>query len=234
MDLELAIIRQQAPVYNHLSPADRLELEQLQSLRSAVREELQELEQQLEDRLMELTHRTQHRGLHRDCSVESLSTASALRAMEPVSDLLREQLFLQSEIGSDRHSSYTNPSPRSVSPVREDQGGGDGKQKQGMYRASINITPAPPPRPNVHTEEIEEEERASDGAALAAGGGGGRGEAPEVEEGAAGEVRVDSLQQLIREIRESVAQEVRREIYSELLAAVSPQSSPLPARQPPV
>ncbi|KAL3969688.1 COMPASS component SWD3 [Sarotherodon galilaeus] len=234
MDLELAIIRQQAPVYNHLSPADRLELEQLQSLRSAVREELQELEQQLEDRLMELTHRTQHRGLHRDCSVESLSTASALRAMEPVSDLLREQLFLQSEIGSDRHSSYTNPSSRSVSPVREDQGGGDGKQKQGMYRASINITPAPPPRPNVHTEEIEEEERASDGAALAAAGGGGRGEAPEVEEGAAGEVRVDSLQQLIKEIRESVAQEVRREIYSELLAAVSPRSSLLPARQPPV
>ncbi|XP_039861779.1 protein ITPRID2 isoform X4 [Simochromis diagramma] len=232
MDLELAIIRQQAPVYNHLSPADRLELEQLQSLRSAVREELQELEQQLEDRL-ELTHRTQHRGLHRDFSVESLSTASALRAMEPVSDLLREQLFLQSEIGSDRHSSYTNPSPRSVSPVREDQGGGDGKQKQGMYRASINITPAPPPRPNVHTEETEEEERASDGAALAAGGG-GRGEAPEVEEGAAGEVRVDSLQQLIKEIRESVAQEVRREIFSELLAAVSPRPSPLPARQPPV
>lgn len=116
-----------------------------------------------------------------------------------VSDLLREQLFLQSEIGSDRHSSYTNPSPRSVSPVREDQGGGDGKQKQGMYRASINITPAPPPRPNVHTEETEEEERASDGAALAAGGG-GRGEAPEVEEGAAGEVRVDSLQQLIKEV----------------------------------
>ncbi|XP_014193445.1 protein ITPRID2 isoform X3 [Haplochromis burtoni] len=232
MDLELAIIRQQAPVYNHLSPADRLELEQLQSLRSAVREELQELEQQLEDRL-ELTHRTQHRGLHRDFSVESLSTASALRAMEPVSDLLREQLFLQSEIGSDRHSSYTNPSPRSVSPVREDQGGGDGKQKQGMYRASINITPAPPPRPNVYTEETEEEERASDGAALAAGGG-GRGEAPELEEGAAGEVRVDSLQQLIKEIRESVAQEVRREIFSELLAAVSPRPSPLPARQPPV
>ncbi|KAJ4932809.1 hypothetical protein JOQ06_029651, partial [Pogonophryne albipinna] len=61
MDLELTIIRQQAQVYKHLSPADRMEVEQLQSLRSAVREELQELEQQLEDRLMELTQSPPHR-----------------------------------------------------------------------------------------------------------------------------------------------------------------------------
>ncbi len=39
----------------------RMEVEQLQSLRSAVREELQELEQQLEDRLMEMTHHPQYR-----------------------------------------------------------------------------------------------------------------------------------------------------------------------------
>ncbi|XP_070770242.1 protein ITPRID2 [Enoplosus armatus] len=222
IDLELSIIQQQTLVYKHLSPTDRLEVEQLQSLRSAVREELQELEQQLEDRLMELTEHTQHRGLHRDGSVDSLSTASALRAMEPVSDLLREQLFLQSELSYDGLTPSTDPSSRSSSPVR----GGDREQRRGVYRASINITPALPARPNIHTEEEVEEEGERDG-------GGGGGEVPE-EEGAAGGLRVENLQQLIREIRESVAQEVRREIYSELLATVSPQQSPLPTRQHPL
>uniref|UniRef100_UPI0037E7F4F2 protein ITPRID2 isoform X2 n=1 Tax=Semicossyphus pulcher TaxID=241346 RepID=UPI0037E7F4F2 len=218
MDLELSIVRQQALVYKHLSPADRLEVEQLQSLRSAVREELQELEQQLEDRLMELT---QHGGLHRDTSVESLSTASALRAMEPVSDLLREQLYLQSELSYDRNAPSTAPSTRSSSPVRG--GGGD----NGVYRASINITPVLPPRPNTLTEEEEDEEQERTG-------GGGRGEEEPEEEGAEGGLKVENLQQLIREIRDSVAKEVRREIYSELLATVSPQLSPLPARQHPL
>ncbi|XP_073329471.1 protein ITPRID2 [Pagrus major] len=227
MDLELSIIRQQALVYKHLSPADRLELEQLQSLRSAVREELQELEQQLEDKLMELTHHTQCRGLHSESSIDSLSSVSALRAMEPVSDLLREQHFLQSEISYDGHAPSTNPSSRSSSPVQVERG--DREQIGGMYRASINITPAPPPRPNTHTEEeVEEEEEEGEGDR----GGGGR-EIPDVE-GAAGGVRVDNLQQLIREIRESVAQEVRREIYGELLATMSPQRSQLPTRQHPL
>ncbi|XP_029386259.1 protein ITPRID2 isoform X2 [Echeneis naucrates] len=224
MDLELSIIRQQALVYRHLSPADRMEMEQLQSLRTAVREELQELEQQLEDRLLELTHHTQHRGLHRESSVVSLSATSALRAMEPVSDLLREQLFLQSELSYDGRTPSNNSSSRSSSPVRGG-GGGEGEQRQGVYKASINITPAPPTRPNTHTEE-EEVER----------DGGGRedyGEVPDVE-GAAGGVKVENLQHLIREIRESVAQEVRREIYSELLAAVSPQQPPLHTRQHPL
>lgn len=230
MDLELSIIRQQALVYKHLSPADRLELEQLQTLRSAVREELQELEQQLEERLLELTHQTQYTGLHRDSSIDSLSTASALRAMEPMSDLLREQLMLQSEISYGGHAPSTNPSSRSSrcsSPARGD--GGVREQPGGVYRATININPAPPRRTNTQSEEGEEEEGERD----RGGGGGGEGETPEVQ-GAAGGIRVENLQQLIREIRESVAQEVRREIYSELLASVSPRRSPLPSRQHPL
>ncbi|KAM9343132.1 protein ITPRID2 [Pholidichthys leucotaenia] len=221
MDLEMLILRQQAPAYNHMSPAERLELEQLQSLRSAVREELQELEQQLEDKLMEMTEHTRRRSLHRGSSVDSLYATSALRALEPVSDLLREQLFLQSELSSDRHTPLIEPSPRSASPVR---GGGDevdAEQRQEVYRASINITPAPPPRPNTQTERAVEGEEDNEGE-------------EEQQQGAAGYAGLDNLQQLIREIRESVAQEVRREIYSELLAAVSPRHSPLPARQQPL
>ncbi|XP_034550204.1 protein ITPRID2 isoform X2 [Notolabrus celidotus] len=231
MDLELSIIRQQAMVYKHLSPADRMEVEQLQSLRSAVREELQELEQQLEDRLLEIS---QHEGLHRDASVESLSTASALRAMEPVSDLLREQLYLQSELSYDGHTPSTHPSTRSSSPGR-----GDHEQSQGVYKASISINPVLPPRPNAHAEEDEEEDEEQETNRLGEGGGGdgGRGEERErggEEEGAAGGLGVGNLQELIREIRESVAKEVRREIYSELLATVTPQRSPLPTRHQPL
>lgn len=57
------------------------------------------------------------------------------------------------------------------------------------------------------------------------------GNAPEEGQTGGRGVTVDNLQQLIREIRESVAQEVRQEIYSELLAAVTPRDSPLPSRQ---
>ncbi|XP_068602447.1 protein ITPRID2 [Brachionichthys hirsutus] len=225
MDLETSITRQQAFVYKHLSPADRLEVEHLQSLRSSVREELQELEQQLEDRLMALTHQTQYRGLHRGSSNESLSTAAALRAMEPVSDLLREQLLLQSEISCSRQSLSNNDS-RSSSPVRGGGGGGGGgahEQKRGIYRTTINITPVPPPRPNTY---VEEEDGPRDT------GGGEVGDKP-LEVVAAG-VGLGSLQDLIRQIRESVTQEVRREIYSELMATVSPCTTPLPSGQHPL
>uniref|UniRef100_A0A4W6DHC6 ITPR-interacting domain-containing protein n=1 Tax=Lates calcarifer TaxID=8187 RepID=A0A4W6DHC6_LATCA len=197
MDLELSIIRQQALVYKHLSPADRLEVEQLQSLRSAVREELQELERQLEDRLIELTHHTQH-GVY---THNTNPTGFYTQATEHVSDLLREQLFLQSELSYDAHAPSTNPSSRSSSPVRGGRGGGgeEGEQRQGVYRASINITPVLPSRPHTHTaEEEEKEEGERDGGRRGSGDAGGE---RSEEGGAAGGVTVEkNLQQLIREV----------------------------------
>ncbi|XP_061826955.2 protein ITPRID2-like [Nerophis lumbriciformis] len=209
MDLELSIIRQQAAVYKHLSPGDRLEVEQLQSLRSAVRDELLELEQQLEDKVMELTQDGPSKGLHGNSSIDNLCTTSALRAMEPVSDLLREQRLLQSQLSYDDDDTASVPTSSPPTSHARSQGA---DQPPGVFRASINITPAPPPRPN-RQGVVEEGSEAP------------RGEEEE-ESGPAG-LKGETLQDLIREIRESVAQEVRREIYNELMAAISPRRSPM-------
>lgn len=211
MDLELSLMRQQALVYKQLSPSDRLELEQLQLLRSAVREELQKLEQQLEERMMELTQLSSSKGFHRDAaSIDSLSTTSVLRATEPVSDLLREQLLLQSELSLNNFSPTTAHSSRSSSPARE---GGEG-----VYRASINLTPVVPSRPQNLPEKVnkqaEEGEDEEDG-----------GPEEPMQKGAAASISEDNLQLLIKEIRESVAKEVRQEIYDKLMAAVLPRQS---------
>lgn len=210
-DLELSIVREQARIYSHLSPSDRLEVEHLQRLRTAVREELQELEQQLEERLMDLTPPA-HTGLQHGYSENNLSSTSALRAMEPVSDLLREQLLLQSELnyhsnsGSSASSCCSSPTRRTPIPG------------SGHYRTSINITPVPPPRPGGDTPQPRpsEDQRAESHCT----------EDMPTEQGrnqeAAATPPVDDLQQLIREIRQSVVQEVRREIYSELMASIAP------------
>lgn len=102
-----------------------------------------------------------------------------------VSDLLREQLFLQSEITYGVHTPSSRRSSRSSSPVRGDER--DGEQRRGMYRASINITPALPPRPKTHTEEEEEKGEKDERGGV---------NTPEVE----GAVGVDNLQQLIRKV----------------------------------
>ena len=124
-----------------------------------------------------------------------------------VSDLLSEQLYLQSELSYDSLNPSTDPSTRSSSPLRGGGGGGggDSEQKQGLYRTSVDITPVPPPRPNTHTkkeegvkegDKEEERQRYSESGER---GEGGRREIPE-EKGAAGGVGLDNLQQLIREV----------------------------------
>ncbi|XP_077435358.1 uncharacterized protein itprid2 isoform X2 [Vanacampus margaritifer] len=193
-ELELAVVRQQALVYKHLSPADRLEVEQLECLRSAVRDELLELEQQLEDKLMELT---QHAGPRKDEGGDETSassaSASALRAVQPLSDLLREQLLLQSEL------SYDAPAAASSPPDA-------GPYRPAVYRASINITPAPPPRPR--RRQDRDREQAQEGA------GRREEEAPEEAGGGAAAAASDHL--LITEMGAGVT---RRQILNQLWVA---------------
>lgn len=153
--------------------------------------------------------------------MDSLATASALRAVEPVhtvqtvtltlnfisvrdsylldhrahnfaalsnsttsvqvSDLLREQFYLQSEISYGSHASSTRHTSRSPSPVPGE--GQDREERLGTYRASISITPATPPRPNT------EQERDGSGVKTPAVGG------------SAGAGEQENLQQLIKQVK---------------------------------
>ncbi|XP_062312261.1 protein ITPRID2 [Osmerus eperlanus] len=250
MDLELGLIRQQALVYPHLDQHERQEAEQLERLRSAVRRELQELDLQLEERLLALNEQTRSSQLcslyrhplsiQRGHSVDTLSNHSALRAMEPMSDLLREQLYLQTELGYEGGASRgatpsSGRSSRSASPLRgsaltPEPGQ---PQKTGVYRASVTITPATPQRPSshapqaardTHTHPTEEE--------LGPGEGGERPSGEKKSE--EGRQETPQLQQLIKEIRHSLADEIRQEILHELLSAVSPQRSPVATREYPL
>lgn len=107
-----------------------------------------------------------------------------------MSDLLREQYLLQSELGYNAASPSPGPSSRSSSPVREFGEAGDGKQKQ--YRASINLTPMPPPRPNASTGR-EEVDQGRDNEGVEE-------EAASKQEGAAEPLKGENFQQLIREV----------------------------------
>lgn len=109
-----------------------------------------------------------------------------------VSDLLREQFFLQSEISYGSHTSSTRHTSRSPSPIPEE---GQGREERpGTYRASINLTPAAPPRPN--TEEKPQER---DGSRL---------KTPEVG-GSVGAGEQENLQQLINQVKMYFLKEIQ-------------------------
>ncbi|XP_067597424.1 protein ITPRID2 isoform X2 [Pseudorca crassidens] len=258
MDLELAVLRQQTMVYHHMTEDERYEVDQLQSLRNSVRMELQDLEMQLEERLLGLEEQL-HAGMCGSRSADNLSCPSPLNVMEPVSELMREQSYLKSELGlglgemgfeippgeslesvfsqatSESSSVCSGPSHANRTGVPSSDSVGRPKThlvpSKKVFRASVALTPTAPSRtgsvqtpPDMeNSEEVFAAEEASEAV--------GPKSEVEKEHGrisllpAAEEmhknVEQDELQQVIREIKESIVGEIRREIVSGLLAAVS-------------
>ncbi|NXA77688.1 SSFA2 protein, partial [Thryothorus ludovicianus] len=254
MDLELAMLHQQTTVYQHMTEEERFEADQLQSLRKSVRMELQELEMQLEERLLALEdqlrslhmsspYRPQtHMGMYGSRSADNLSCPSPLNVIEPVSELIREQSFLKSELGlglgelglenlpAEGTESIFSHGNSDSSSVCSGHTGRKGKsQSKKLYRASVALTPTPPVRAGT-AQPVEGSEELADSK-------------PEVEhkfekiplmpsvDEIHKAVEQEELQQVIREIKESIVGEIRREIVSGLLAAVSPQSRSATAKQ---
>ncbi|NWV51455.1 SSFA2 protein, partial [Daphoenositta chrysoptera] len=254
MDLELTMLRQQTTVYQHMTEEERYEADQLQNLRKSVRMELQELEMQLEDRLLALEdqlrslhmsspYRPQtHMGMYGSRSADNLSCPSPLNVIEPVSELIREQTFLKSELGlglgelgletlpaEGTESVFSHGNSDSSSVCSGHTGRKAKSQSKKLYRASVALTPTPPVRAGTG-QQVESSEEFADSK-------------PEVEhklekvpllpsvDEIHKAVEQEELQQVIREIKESIVGEIRREIVSGLLAAVSPQSRSATAKQ---
>ncbi|KAF6114285.1 ITPR interacting domain containing 2 [Phyllostomus discolor] len=248
MDLELAMLRQQTMVYHHMTEEERYEVDQLQSLRNSVRIELEDLELQLEERLLGLEE--QLRARHSPFSFRPAALA--------VTELMREQSYLKSELGlgemgfeippgesSESVFSQATSESSSVcsSPAHANRRTGipssDSAHKhkahrvprKKVFRASVALTPTAPSRAG--SVQTPPEMESSEEAGAAEESSEAVGPKPEVEEGyaktpltpAAEEmhknVEQDELQQVIREIKESIVGEIRREIVSGLLAAVS-------------
>ncbi|XP_077632444.1 protein ITPRID2 isoform X3 [Crocuta crocuta] len=250
MDLELAMLRQQTMVYHHMTEEERYEVDQLQSLRNSVRMELQDLELQLEERLLGLEEQ------FRAVRMPSPFRASALA----VTELMREQSYLKSELGmglgemafeippgESSESVFSQATSESSSvcsgPSHANRrtgvpcGDSVGKPKSHLipskkvFRASVALTPTAPSRmgsvqtpPDVESsEEVGAAEEASEAVGPKSEVEKRNGNIPlmPTAEEMHKNVEQDELQQVIREIKESIVGEIRREIVSGLLAAVS-------------
>nr|XP_034989547.1 protein ITPRID2 isoform X1 [Zootoca vivipara]XP_034989557.1 protein ITPRID2 isoform X1 [Zootoca vivipara] len=265
MDLELSMLRQQTTVYQHMTEEERYEADQLQTLRKSVRMELQELEMQLEERLLALEEQLRNihvsspyrqqtlMGMYGSRSTDNLSCPSSLNVMEPVSELIREQSFLKSELRlglgelgmeippadgsecafdhghSDSSSVCSSQASRKDSAHSSEMMGKAKPQSKKIYRACVALMPSPPARAGTgqppessegHTMSRSEVEQKLEKIPLV----------PAVEE-IHRSVENDELQQVIREIKESIVGEIRREIVSGLLAAVSSPSRSANAKQ---
>ncbi|XP_077010481.1 protein ITPRID2 isoform X2 [Tamandua tetradactyla] len=272
MDLELAMLRQQTMVYHHMTEEERYEVDQLQSLRNSVRMELQDLELQLEEHLLGLGEQLGAArapspfrpsalvGMCGSRSADNLSCPSPLNVMEPVTELMREQSYLKSELGlalgeigfeippgESSESVFSQATSESSSvcsgPSRANRrtgvssGDSVGKpkaplvQSKKVFRASVALTPTAPSRigsvqtpPDLESsEEVGAAEKTSEAVENESEVEEGHGKIPlmPATEEIQKNVEQDELQQVIREIKESIVGEIRREIVSGLLAAVS-------------
>ncbi|XP_025966017.2 protein ITPRID2 isoform X2 [Dromaius novaehollandiae] len=243
MDLELTMLRQQTTVYQHMTEEERYEADQLQSLRKSVRMELQELEMQLEERLLAL-----------EDQLRSLHMSSPYRPQtHMVSELIREQSFLKSELGlglgdlgletlpaegsesvfshgnSDSSSVCSSHASRKAGVGSSERTGKSKSQSKKLYRASVALTPTPPVRAGAG-QQVESSEELTDSKSEVEHKLEKAPLVPSVDE-IHKSVEQEELQQVIREIKESIVGEIRREIVSGLLAAVSPPSRSATAKQ---
>ncbi|NP_001072601.2 sperm-specific antigen 2 [Xenopus tropicalis] len=258
MDLELSMLRQQTMVYQHLTEDERYEADQLQGLRNSVRMELQELELQLDERLLALEEQLRNfhvsspfqrhsaMGMYRGRSTDNLAFSSPLNVIEPVTELIREQTHLKSELGledlsighgrdrcdsmaSDNSSLYSSPLHKHKKGLTSscdsiDKSKPHASPSKNVFRASVALTPSPPAREGDIQKPVNDESPENYGklkveptekpeqVSFASPANESTRWSPEESK---------ELQQVIREIKESIVGDIRREIVSGLLAAVS-------------
>ncbi|XP_009994493.1 PREDICTED: sperm-specific antigen 2 [Chaetura pelagica] len=227
---------------------------ELQELEMQLEERLLALEDQLRCLHMSSPYRPQtHIGMYGSRSADNLSCPSPLNVIEPVSELIREQSFLKAELGlglgdlglethpaegtesvfshghSDSSSVCSGHTGRKAGVGSSELTGKSKCQSKKLYRASVALTPTPPVRAGAG-QQVESSEELVDSKLEVEHKLEKVPLVPSVDE-IHKSVEQEELQQVIREIKESIVGEIRREIVSGLLAAVSPQSRSATAKQ---
>ncbi|XP_069839162.1 protein ITPRID2 isoform X2 [Dendropsophus ebraccatus] len=175
-------------------------------------------------------------------STDSLLFTSPLNVMEPVNELIREQSHLKSELGLedtrldqgvDRCESDT--SSVCSSPLNKYRKGplksSDSIDKpriqtppgKSVYRATVALTPSPPTRAGANQNFADESPEEQESLKLESTENRDSEFYPPVAEAASrwSPEENQELQQVIREIKEAIVGDIRREIVSGLLAAVT-------------
>ncbi|KAB0393607.1 hypothetical protein E2I00_004947 [Balaenoptera physalus] len=240
MDLELAVLRQQTMVYHHMTEDERYEVDQLQSLRNSVRMELQDLEMQLEERLLGLEEQLHAVSVPSPFRSSALMVTELMREQSylrselglglgemgfevPPGESL-ESVFSQAT--SESSSVCSGPSHANRTGVPSSDSVGRPKThlvpSKKVFRASVALTPTAPSRTgSVQTppdmESSEEVVAAEEGSEAVGPKSEVEKEHGKISLSPAAEemhknVEQDELQQVIREIKESIVGEIRREI----------------------